>query len=33
MDAFDTSSGEELVEQMLNRTLDPYKAADLISGV
>lgn len=29
---FETSSGREVLEQVLSRTLDPYKAADLISG-
>jgi LAO/AO transport system kinase len=31
--AFQTVSGEEVVEQMLKRELDPYTAADLISKV
>ncbi len=33
MAAFDTRSGKEVLEQVLNRKLDPYAAADLISGV
>lgn len=31
--AFDTSSGKELLEQLLRREIDPYTAADVISGV
>lgn len=31
--AFDTASGRELLEKMLLRQIDPYSAADLISGV
>jgi len=30
--AFETSSGQEVLEQLLKRELDPYKAADLITG-
>lgn len=29
---FETSSGQDVLEQVLSRTLDPYRAADLISG-
>jgi LAO/AO transport system kinase len=32
MVAFETNSGKEVLEQVLRRELDPYKAADLISG-
>jgi LAO/AO transport system kinase len=31
--AFETSSGQELLDQMLRREIDPYSAADLISKV
>ncbi len=31
--AFETSSGKELLEKLLRREIDPYSAADLISGV
>jgi LAO/AO transport system kinase len=31
--AFATRSGEELLERLLRREIDPYSAADLISGV
>jgi LAO/AO transport system kinase len=31
--AFETSSGKELLEQMMRRDTDPYAAADLLSGV
>ena len=31
--SFETSSGKEVLQQVLSRSLDPYKAADLISGV
>jgi LAO/AO transport system kinase len=31
--AFETSSGRDLMQKLLDRTLDPYQAADLISGV
>ncbi len=31
--AFLTSSGQDILQQLLNRSLDPYHAADLISGV
>jgi LAO/AO transport system kinase len=31
--AFETSSGKELLDKMLRREMDPYSAADLISGV
>jgi LAO/AO transport system kinase len=31
--AFETSSGVELLEQLVNRQLDPYKAADILSRV
>jgi LAO/AO transport system kinase len=30
--AFDTRSGQDLLEQLLDRKVDPYLAADLISG-
>jgi len=30
---FLTSSGQEIMQQLMSRTLDPYRAADLISGV
>ena len=30
--AFETSSGKDLLEQLLRREIDPYSAADLISG-
>ena len=33
MASFDTTSGKDVLEQVFARTLDPYKAADLISGV
>ena len=33
MGTFETLSGKDVLEQVLSRTLDPYKAADLISGV
>lgn len=29
---FDTSSGKDVLQQLLNREIDPYQAADLISG-
>lgn len=32
MEAFETSSGKEVLQQLVDRTLDPYRAADLISG-
>jgi LAO/AO transport system kinase len=32
MATFETSSGKDVIEQVLARKLDPYKAADLISG-
>jgi hypothetical protein len=32
MATFETSSGIEVLDQVLQRKLDPYKAADLISG-
>lgn len=32
MAAFETTSGKEVLEQVLRREIDPYKAADLISG-
>lgn len=32
MAAFETSSGKEVLQQVLDRQLDPYRAADLISG-
>lgn len=31
--AFLTSSGQEVMQKLLDRSLDPYRAADLISGV
>ncbi len=31
--AFETSSGRDLLDQLLRREIDPYSAADLISGV
>lgn len=31
--AFKTSSGQQVLEELLDRKIDPYKAADLISGV
>ncbi len=31
--AFLTSSGQEVMQNLLSRTLDPYRAADIISGV
>jgi LAO/AO transport system kinase len=31
--AFLTSSGQEVMQRLLMRTLDPYRAADIISGV
>lgn len=31
--AFETKSGRELLDQLLRREIDPYSAADLISGV
>ena len=31
--AFDTDSGKELLDQLLDRTVDPYQAADIISNV
>lgn len=31
--SFETQSGQEVLEQLLDRKLDPYRAADLISGV
>ncbi len=30
---FLTTSGQEVMQQLLNRTLDPYSAADILSGV
>jgi len=30
---FDTTSGQELLQQLLDRTIDPYRAADLISKI
>ncbi len=30
--AFETSSGKELIQQLLDRTIDPYRAAELLSG-
>lgn len=33
MASFETSSGQELLAQLMNRSLDPYKVADIISGV
>lgn len=30
---FETSSGKEVLQKLLNREIDPYQAADLISGV
>ncbi|MGK5084513.1 methylmalonyl Co-A mutase-associated GTPase MeaB [Bdellovibrionota bacterium FG-1] len=33
MIAFETSSGKEVLQQVIDRKLDPYKAADLISAV
>jgi len=32
MAAFQTASGKDLLDQLLNRTLDPYQVADLIAG-
>ena len=32
MAAFETTSGKDVIEQALSRKIDPYKAADLISG-
>ncbi len=31
--AFETTSGQELLDQLVKREIDPYKAADVISGV
>jgi LAO/AO transport system kinase len=31
--AFDTASGQELIDSLLQRTLDPYKAADILSNI
>jgi LAO/AO transport system kinase len=31
--AFETQSGREVLQQLLNREIDPYRAADLLSGV
>lgn len=31
LSAFETSSGEEILEQLVNREIDPYTAADIIS--
>jgi LAO/AO transport system kinase len=31
--AFETKSGQELLEKLLRREIDPYTAADLVSGV
>jgi LAO/AO transport system kinase len=31
--AFETASGQDVLQQVLDRRLDPYRAADLISGV
>lgn len=33
MTTFETSSGKEILEQVLSRSLDPYRAADIISNV
>jgi LAO/AO transport system kinase len=33
MGAFETSSGKELLDQLLDRSIDPYQAADIISKV
>ena len=33
MTAFETSSGKEVLDQVIKRQLDPYKAADLLSGI
>jgi LAO/AO transport system kinase len=33
MQTFETDSGKELVDQLVNRTLDPYGAADIISKI
>ena len=30
-EAFKTRSGEELIQQLLDRKIDPYQAADVIS--
>jgi LAO/AO transport system kinase len=30
--SFDTSSGKDLIQELLDRKIDPYQAADLISG-
>jgi len=32
MAAFQTASGKDLLDQLLNRTLDPYQVADLVAG-
>jgi LAO/AO transport system kinase len=31
--AFDTASGHELVDSLLQRSIDPYKAADILSRI
>jgi len=31
--AFQTTSGQELIQQLVDRKLDPYQAADIISNV
>lgn len=33
LSAFETSSGKEVLDQLCSRSLDPYRAADLLSGV
>jgi LAO/AO transport system kinase len=33
MTAFETSSGQEVLQKLVDRQLDPYSAADLLSGV
>ncbi|MGZ3708490.1 MAG: methylmalonyl Co-A mutase-associated GTPase MeaB, partial [Bdellovibrionota bacterium] len=33
MTSFETTSGKELLEQLLNRSIDPYQAADIFSKV
>ena len=33
MAVFETTSGQEVLQQLVDRTLDPYKAADIISRV
>lgn len=32
LDAFQTSSGKQLLQDLLNRSIDPYKAAEILSG-